>query len=218
MATNKQSFVLYCDLVHTVRKLSDEQSGKLFKHILEYVNDQDPDACDPLIDIVFEPIKQSLKRDLDKYYKTVERNRVNGSKGGRPTKPKESKKNQSVISKPKKADSDTDSDSVIDNDSGIIKSPKVDFDCVNFLEFINKTLNKKYTVVTKTVQAKIQARLREGYTREQFRDAVLSVKTDQFHKDNNYQYATIEYFSRSSTLDKHGFNQTQTPTKIYNGR
>ena len=42
MAKDKKSFVLYVDLLHTVEKLTDEEAGRLFKHILEYVNDKDP--------------------------------------------------------------------------------------------------------------------------------------------------------------------------------
>ena len=39
-----------------------------------------------MIDILFEPIKQQLKRDLQKYENVAERNRSNGAKGGRPKK------------------------------------------------------------------------------------------------------------------------------------
>ena len=42
MAENKKSFLLYCDIIHTIQQLSDEQAGNLFKHILQYVNDENP--------------------------------------------------------------------------------------------------------------------------------------------------------------------------------
>jgi nitrous oxide reductase len=67
MAENKKSFLLYTDVHHTVKKLTDEQSGKLFKHILAYVNDENPELNDFVLEIAFEPIKQNLKRDLRKY-------------------------------------------------------------------------------------------------------------------------------------------------------
>lgn len=67
MAENKHSFLLYTDVHYTVKKLTDIQAGRLFKHILSYVNDENPVMDDMLIDIAFEPIKQSLKRDLIKY-------------------------------------------------------------------------------------------------------------------------------------------------------
>jgi septal ring factor EnvC (AmiA/AmiB activator) len=67
MATDKNGFILYSDIIHTLEKLTDEKAGMLFKHILRYVNDLNPISNDILIDIAFEPIKQQLKRDLDKW-------------------------------------------------------------------------------------------------------------------------------------------------------
>lgn len=67
MAANKPSFILYTDLLHTVEKLPDVKAGKLFKHILQYVNDLDPKTSDLVLQVTFEPIKQTLKRDLKKY-------------------------------------------------------------------------------------------------------------------------------------------------------
>jgi hypothetical protein len=67
MAENKKSVLLYCDIIHTVKELSDEEAGVLFKHYLAYINDQNPTPKDKLTQIVFEPIKQNLKRDLEKW-------------------------------------------------------------------------------------------------------------------------------------------------------
>ena len=80
MATDKKSFLLYCDIMHTVNKLSDEQAGKLFKHLLAYVNDLNPEPEDVITEIAFEPIKQTLKRDLQKYEDKREKNRENALK------------------------------------------------------------------------------------------------------------------------------------------
>ena len=86
MAVGKKSFLLYADIISTVEQLPNEKAGELFKMILEYVNDKNPIAEDLLIKIAFEPIKQQLKRDLNKYNGLVERARKNGLKGGRPKK------------------------------------------------------------------------------------------------------------------------------------
>jgi len=74
MAENKKSFVLYCDIIHTIEQLSDEQAGHLFKHVLYYVNDLNPETDNVITKIAFEPIKQQLKRDLVRYEKIRERN------------------------------------------------------------------------------------------------------------------------------------------------
>jgi hypothetical protein len=80
MAENKKGFLLYCDLIHTVEKLNDEQAGKLFKHVLDYVNDLNPVTEDLLTQVCFEPIKQSLKRDLNKWEKQHEQRIAAGKK------------------------------------------------------------------------------------------------------------------------------------------
>lgn len=64
MAEGKKSFVLYCDIKHTFDTLTNEEAGKLIKHLLDYVNDLNPICEDRIINIAFEPIKQQLKRDL----------------------------------------------------------------------------------------------------------------------------------------------------------
>lgn len=112
---------------YTVKKLTDEQSGKLFKHILSYVNDENPVINDVILDLVFEPIKQALKRDLKRYESICLRNKDNGSKGGRPkTKIRKPRKPSGLITNPNNPDGsrnnpnnpdepDNDSDSDIDN-------------------------------------------------------------------------------------------------------
>jgi hypothetical protein len=67
MAKDKKSFILYADAIHTIEKLSDADAGQLLKHLMRYVNDQNPVTDNPLVDIAFEPIKQQLKRDLVKF-------------------------------------------------------------------------------------------------------------------------------------------------------
>ena len=103
MATNKKSFVLYTDIIESIRLLDDTKAGELFKHILSYVNDENPTTNDVIINLAFTPIKQSLKRDLKRYETRAERSRENGTKGGRP----KTQKTQQVNLKPRKPDTDT---------------------------------------------------------------------------------------------------------------
>jgi len=72
MAENKKSFILYCDQKGVWDKLDDAQAGRLIKHIISYVNDDNPVAPDFITELAFEPIKQSLKRDLKKWEKQQE--------------------------------------------------------------------------------------------------------------------------------------------------
>jgi hypothetical protein len=113
MAQNKKSFILYADQKGVFDQLPDELAGKLIKHILAYVNDENPISDNLIINIAFEPIKQSLKRDLRRWEDYIEKQSLNGKKGGRPPKAKESQETQAFFEKPKKADSV----SVSDNDN-----------------------------------------------------------------------------------------------------
>ena len=121
MAKNKKSFILYTDQSGVFKQLPDEIAGKLIKHIFAYVNDENPICDDLIINIAFEPIKQSLKRDLKRYEEYIEKQSVNGSKGGRPKKAIESQKTQAFFEKPKKTDNDNVNDNVNVNVKRFIK-------------------------------------------------------------------------------------------------
>jgi hypothetical protein len=80
MAQNKKSVLLYCDIIHTIEQLDDSDAGLLFKHYLRYINDQNPEPPSKLIQIVFEPIRQNLKRDLKKWEDKSLKNKDNANK------------------------------------------------------------------------------------------------------------------------------------------
>jgi hypothetical protein len=77
----KKSALIYCDLIHTVEKLDDNSAGQLFKHFLRYINDQEPETDNLLVEIAFEPIKQSLKRDLKNWESKTESRSKSGQIG-----------------------------------------------------------------------------------------------------------------------------------------
>lgn len=77
----KKSVLLHCDIIHTIEKLDNENAGLLFKHYLRYINDQEPEAPNLLVEIAFEGIKQTLKRDLKSWEKTTESRSKSGQIG-----------------------------------------------------------------------------------------------------------------------------------------
>lgn len=81
MADDKKSFLMYADLLHTIKRMPDDKAGLLFKHILEYVNDLNPITDDLIVELTFEPIKQQLKRDLLKWDKNKVDKSINGRMG-----------------------------------------------------------------------------------------------------------------------------------------
>jgi len=116
MAKDKKGFVLYADQIEIFNQLPDEIAGQLIKHIFNYVNDNNPQTDDIIINVAFASIKTQLKRDLKKYEQICDRNKVNGSKGGRPIKPKKPSGLFGNPDEPKKPDIDNDIDNDIDKE------------------------------------------------------------------------------------------------------
>jgi hypothetical protein len=67
MAADKNSFIMYADLMQNIDHLTNEEKGQLFTHLLEYVNDLNPILEDRVLLSVWKPIERQLKRDLVKY-------------------------------------------------------------------------------------------------------------------------------------------------------
>jgi hypothetical protein len=96
MAKGKNKITIYRDWVDYFEPLTDEEAGKLIKHLLRYTDDQNP-AGDRMTELLFLPLKKTLKRDLKEWEAVCERNRLNGMNGGRPkTKPNETQNNRTV--------------------------------------------------------------------------------------------------------------------------
>lgn len=72
MAEDKKGFLMYADQREQFDQLTDEQAGKLIKYLFAYVNDEDPKTDDIVTKLSFTPIKNQLKRDLEKWSKTRE--------------------------------------------------------------------------------------------------------------------------------------------------
>lgn len=95
--------------------------------------------------------------------------------------------------------------------------PSTKVDSINFkalLSYFNEVFNKKCTVVPETAKRSFNARIKEGYTKDNIRSAMNNVKTDEFHKEQDFKYATLSYFSRSKTLDTYG-QEKQVKNKKY---
>ena len=225
MAENKKSFVLYSDLIHTVSKMPSDKAGELFKHILKYVNDENPTTNDLIVQLTFEPIKQQLKRDLIKFEQVKEKRSQAGKRSAEVRKAKQNSTNSTNLTSVKSVEqtltnstvSVNDNDNVNDinivsKDTCVAKAPHIDF--TNLLKLINLKTGRNFKVINKSVRAKYKARLKEGYTKDDISNAISNAVNTQYHKDNNYKHLTPEFFSRADKIDAHS-NTTETkPTSL----
>jgi uncharacterized phage protein (TIGR02220 family) len=81
-------------------------------------------------------------------------------------------------------------------DNSIVES--IDFDVL--LSFINKTLDRKFRTINKAIQKSYKARLKEGYTKEDIKTAIINASNNDYHKETNYQYLTPKFFIRFDKL------------------
>ena len=93
MAFSKKKVIVYTDWIEQFKDLTDEEAGKLIKHFFEYVNDLNP-VSDRFTELLFNPIKSTLKRDLKAWECKQQTNKENGLKGGRPKSKLETQNNQ----------------------------------------------------------------------------------------------------------------------------
>ncbi len=192
MAKDKKSFILYVDQKDLWNKLPDEVAGKLIKHIYAYVSDENPTSDDLIVNIAFEPIKQQLKRDL----KLFEEKRVKRSEAGMAGA---NKRWQNIANDSKRIKPIAKiADNVNVNDSDIYN---IDYQAL--LDFVNKTFGRSFKVITDKVKRAYKKLLKDGYKKEDIINAIKNCKENQYHKDNNYQYCTPEFFSRAETIDKY---------------
>ena len=75
----KKSFILYADYIKHIRRLSDEEAGRLFKAIFDYVNEGKLPDLDGMAAMAFSFIANQLDTDLQKY-ETVCKKRAESAK------------------------------------------------------------------------------------------------------------------------------------------
>lgn len=201
--TGKKSFLLYSDLKEVVDKLPAAEAGNLFKLILDYVNDLDPEPDGLLMEIAFEPIKQQLRRDLQKWEEIIGKR----SKAG-----KLSSAQKQLMSTHVNECATHSTDNVTVNDT---VNDTVNWD--KLIEVFNLIFGTNKKIISESIRKKYRARLKEGYTKKDIVAAMKAAKKDDFHKGTSpaHKHLTLEFFSRPDKLDRY-MEQVQTkytPTK-----
>ena len=97
---------LFRDASETIDLLSDAEAGRLLKALMHYANDQQ-ETLPGQEKLVFAMLRAQMDRDAAAYEAYCEKQRENGSKGGRPPKEKptgseENPENPTVIKKTQK--------------------------------------------------------------------------------------------------------------------
>ena len=79
------------------------------------------------------------------------------------------------------------------------KPEKLDFDLL--LQYLNKKTGRSFRTINETVKRKYNSTIKQGYTKDDIRTAIDNAVKAKNHIENNFQYLTLEFFSRPDKLD-----------------
>lgn len=156
--------MLYVDLIHTVRKMPKDKAGELFMTILEYVNDESPEVQDPYVDLVFEPVKHQLKRDLARW-EDIRKKRSDAGKSSA-SKRTQTDQKSTLVDKSKEVSTVNVSVNVNDNVINIPPDPKEVPTEQQFLDYCRTILEVPFEQHELNYRSKYQAWLAAGWMKE----------------------------------------------------
>ncbi len=115
---NRPSFLLYKSFYAPIKHLKDEELGMLFRVLFEYQDGLEVKNLPPQIGMAFAFFKNQFDLDEQKYQITVDRNKSNGSKGGRPKKEETQANPENPVGflEPRKAEKEKEKEKEIEKD------------------------------------------------------------------------------------------------------
>jgi hypothetical protein len=81
--------------------------------------------------------------------------------------------------------------------------PKVVIDWSALLNQFNELLNRTHKVIPEKAKRQLLARLKDGYTKQDIWNAILNCYEDDFHKESNHKYLTLEFISRPDKMERY---------------
>lgn len=231
--TAKNSFVLYTDYINQIELLDVDQRGVLFTAIMYYSSGAEIPEMDAVTAMAFSFIKTQLDKDSEKYNKTVESRREAGKKGGRPPKEEKNSDNSENQTKAKKANGfsenqtkakkpDNDNEYVNDNVNENVNENDNENEVIRYqqiADMYNDTCVSfpRLTKLSERRRKAIRARLKAGYTLDDFQRLFELAESSEFLKGGNGRnwYATFDWLIQDGNMAKvlDGNYQSREPTQ-----
>lgn len=168
-----KSFVMYISNKGQFDMLTDEQAGKLIKALFAYADTGEViDTDDGMLKMAFSFLSVEIERNFDKYKKTCER-RAESAKKRWGQFQKESPENRQDEKQ---------------------EEPQHSVEIAEIIAYLNQKAGTNYRVSTASTVKHVSARLKEGYSVDDFRK-VIDSKCGQWLKDE-----TMKKYIRPETL------------------
>ena len=96
------------------------------------------------------------------------------------------------------------------------KVEKLDFQLL--LEYLNEKTGRNYRVVPYKVKTKFHSLLKQGYEKKDIKTAIDNAVKAKNHIENNFQYLTMEFFSRTEKIDMYSNTGKSETVKSKNNK
>jgi hypothetical protein len=195
--------------------LPNEQAGKLIKHIFKYVNDENPECDDALVNLAFVSIKASLKRDLNKWEKQIEQRSAAGKASAEKRKQSATKFNEiqrplKPVHETQRNSTDSVSVSVSVNDNVINKDIPFNFKTSLINLGVQKEIVDDWLKVRKTKKA--------ANTETAFKAICREIEKSKLTPNDCIKKAVENSWSgfKNDWLQNNGFGNSQPQTRPLN--
>ena len=215
----KKGFVFYSNWAAMIEELPDDMVGQLLKMICRYEFSGEVIESDPIVTAIFKGIKPSLDMNSEKYQKKVERvkeareKRISMKSDRNQTEINmKSDRNQSEIKCITDTVTDTDTVTVSSKEDSIYIVGKPDFtsEIKQIIDYLNKKTQSNFKAKTEATKKSIIARLKEGYTVEDF-FRVIDAKVKDWSDDPDMrEYLRPQTLFRPSNFEAY-LNEANRP-------
>ena len=204
-----------------IAELPDEVAGKLVKMICVYTLTGNTIKTDSTVSAIFKSIKPMLDRDTEKYQKKVERiAELNKKRQAEKSETKSSRNRHEVDTKSIRNRDEIAGVNVNDNvnvnvlskDNNIYIVGKPDFtsEIKQIIDYLNQKTNSNFKAKTEATKKSIIARLKEGYTVEDF-FRVIDAKVKDWSDDPEMrEYLRPQTLFRPSNFEAY-LNEANRP-------
>jgi uncharacterized phage protein (TIGR02220 family) len=85
-----------------------------------------------------------------------------------------------------------------------VNSTTIDF--VKLIDFFNNLFGRQIRTIPSKAKKQIKDRLKDGYTKQDFLNALQNAHKDTYHIESNYKYITLEFISRPDKFERYSQN------------
>lgn len=204
----RKSFIFYNNWSAMIEELPDDAAGRLIKIICHYQTTGEILDDDKTLVAIFKSIQPILDEDNKKYVAKVERiNELNRRRNDNVTKTNE------VVTKSSRNRNDNVGVNVNDNVNDNVISKDIYKDDIKVVvDYLNEKSRSNFTVKNEQTRKSITARLKEGYTVEDFKIVIDAKVKDWSDDDKMKDFLRPQTLFRPSNFEAY-LNAARRPKK-----